>query len=157
MTSWHENTICIAGPLCGESIGNQWIPPHPSKSQWCGAFAVSLLLEGHGCWTNSQDKWFEMSWCSCDVIVMTILTCTTEVWLVSCGHSCTSIMDLYVSFVLDGSSLDLTTFNTSKIFVTKKILMNISLCTCVYISNKCPGISNHWQLDCLFNSLFSCQ
>ena len=41
VTSWHGNAFYIAGPLCRESSGDQWIPS--TKDQQCNALMIYLL------------------------------------------------------------------------------------------------------------------
>ena len=43
MTSWHENTFFITGPLWGVYIGHQWISP--TKGQLCNTLMLSCIKE----------------------------------------------------------------------------------------------------------------
>ena len=45
MMPWHENTCHITGPLREESIGHQWILPHPVMQIIDIFFVVSLNTE----------------------------------------------------------------------------------------------------------------
>ena len=69
MTSWHENTIHITGPLCGN-------PPVPSQraSNW-GLWCFLLSLTWASCWTHSRVncQWFEMPWRWCNDTVISPL------------------------------------------------------------------------------------
>ena len=43
MTSWHENTFFITGPLWGVYFGHQWISP--TKGQLCNTLMLSCIKE----------------------------------------------------------------------------------------------------------------
>ena len=63
MTSSNRSVFCFTGSFCCESPHKEPVP-RTSMFLWCGsAYAVKQTVE---CW------WFETTWRSCDVIVMSL-------------------------------------------------------------------------------------
>ena len=72
-TSIHGNALLFAGPLWGESRGEcESTVPHGISLERTVMpnFGPIFVLSLTSCWTNSHCQWFEILWCSCDVIVM---------------------------------------------------------------------------------------
>ena len=67
MTSWYGSLFCITDPLCWEFTGHRWIPL--TKGQWCRLWCF-FGVGPHTLLNKLYDRWFETTWCSCDVIVI---------------------------------------------------------------------------------------
>ena len=75
MTLWQENSFCITGPLCRDSLV---IGGFPSQTDRMGSLDVSLLLAWTNCWKNN---WSALDLRSCVVTVVNHNMCLKS-WII---------------------------------------------------------------------------
>ena len=79
MTSSNGSFFRITGPLCGEFTGDRWIPI--TKGQLCGLWCFFDVGRHEVLNKEWNDRRFETTWHSCDVILMTLID-VFQVWTV---------------------------------------------------------------------------
>ena len=81
--TWYytKQAFCITGPLCGECIGNWWLPLQRSVIWSFGIFIVLWLMKLLN--NQSHCQWFPIPSRSCSIIVMVCLNVFWVKWHVT--------------------------------------------------------------------------